>query len=171
MNNPTKFTNPYLAGIGLGLVLLASFLIMGKGLGASGAASRLGVSAVDTLAPAHVDANPYMARTKAQGKNPMDNYFVFEVLGVFLGGFFSAYAAKRFGKAVVRGPRIGVGARLALAMSGGIIMGFAARLSRGCTSGQALSGGALLSAGSWIFMFSVFAGGYAIAYFVRREWT
>ena len=54
MDNTTKFANPYLAGIGLGLVLLASFLIMGKGLGASGAASRLGVSAVDTLAPVGV---------------------------------------------------------------------------------------------------------------------
>ena len=41
-----------------------------------------------------------------------------------------------------------------------MIMGFAARLGRGCTSGQALSGGALLSAGSWVFMFAVFGGEY-----------
>ena len=36
-----RFWNPYLAGVLLGLVLLASFLIMGKGLGASGAANRM----------------------------------------------------------------------------------------------------------------------------------
>jgi hypothetical protein len=72
---------------------------------------------------------------------------------------------------VVRGPRIGIYPRLALALAGGVLMGIAARITRGCTSGQALSGGALLSAGSWIFMLSVFAGGYALAYFVRRQWT
>ncbi len=41
---------------------------------------------------------------------------------------------------------------------------------RGCTSGQALVGGAELSIGSWAFMFSIFAGGFAVAYFVRRQW-
>jgi hypothetical protein len=25
--------------------------------------------------------------------------------------------------------------------------------------------------GSWAFMFAVFAGGYAFAYFVRKAWT
>ncbi len=59
---------------------------------------------------------------------------------------------------------------LVLALAGGVLMGMAARMTRGCTSGQALSGGALLSVGSWAFMFSVFAGGYALAYFMRREW-
>jgi hypothetical protein len=28
----------------------------------------------------------------------------------------------------------------------------------------------MLSAGSWAFMFAVFGGGYALAYFVRRQW-
>jgi uncharacterized protein len=60
--------------------------------------------------------------------------------------------------------------RLLLALLGGLLMGAAARVTRGCTSGQALSGGALLSAGSWAFMFSVFGGGYAAAWFVRRQW-
>ncbi len=36
MERSEKFWNPYLAGIALGLVLLSSFLIMGKGIGASG---------------------------------------------------------------------------------------------------------------------------------------
>ena len=44
-------------------------------------------------------------------------------------------------------------------------------MARGCTSGQALSGGAVLSVGSWAFMFAVFAGAYALAYFVRRLWN
>ena len=52
-----------------------------------------------------------------------------------------------------------------------MIAGYGARLAQGCTSGQALTGGSLLNLGSWAFMLSVFAGGYALAYFLRKEWT
>ena len=68
------------------------------------------------------------------------------------------------------GPNISRGGRIGLAVGGGVLMGFAARLARGCTSGQALTGGSVLAVGSWVFMFSVFAGGYAIAPLVRRQW-
>lgn len=170
MKAEQKFANPYLMGVALGIVLLSSFLIMGKGLGASGAANRLGVAGVNTVAPSHVDKNSYMAAVKADGKNPLDDWYVFEILGVFLGGIVSSYGAGRLRKGVIKGPRITVGSRLVMALSGGILMGVAARIARGCTSGQALTGGALMSVGGWIFMLSVFAGGYAVAYFVRREW-
>jgi len=170
MTEEKKFANPYLMGIALGLVLLASFLIMGKGLGASGAANRMGVAAIDTVAPGHVTANAYLAANKAGGKSPLDNWYVFELLGVFLGGAVSAYAAGRLKRGIVRGPRASIRFRLVAAFAGGAIMGVGARLARGCTSGQALSGGALLSVGSWVFMLAVFAGGYAMAYFVRRQW-
>ena len=84
VNPEDRFWNPYAAGVALGLVLLASFLIMGKGLGASGAASRLGISAVNAVAPAAVAANPFMAETMAGGRSPLDNYFVFEIGSVVL---------------------------------------------------------------------------------------
>ena len=171
MSEPKKLWNPYVAGVALGAVMLASFLIAGKGLGASGAVYRTSVAALNTVAPAHVAQSPYMSKIVADGASPFDNFFIFMVIGVFLGGAVSSYAAGRMKLGVRRGPRISVPMRLTLAMGGGILMGFAARLTRGCTSGQALSGGALMSAGSWIFMLSVFAGGYALAYFVRREWT
>jgi len=41
-----KFRNPYVGGVALGLVLLATYAIMGKGLGASGASFRAGVAVV-----------------------------------------------------------------------------------------------------------------------------
>ncbi len=170
MDRSQRFWNPYLAGIALGLVLLATFLVMGRGLGASGAAYRFAAFAADEIAPAHVAHTPALASAKAQG-HPLDDWLVFEVLGVFLGGAVAAYSAGRLKLGVLRGPRIGAPARLALALGGGVIMGFAARMARGCTSGQALSGGALLSVGSWAFMFAVFGGGYALAWFLRREWT
>jgi uncharacterized membrane protein YedE/YeeE len=68
------------------------------------------------------------------------------------------------------GPNVSVRARFALAFAGGALMGIGAKLARGCTSGQALSGGAVLNAGSWAFMLMVFAGAYATAWFVRRQW-
>jgi uncharacterized membrane protein YedE/YeeE len=170
MKEPKKLWNPYVAGVILGLVMLISFLLAGKGLGASGAANRLGIAAVNAVTPAHIDKNPYMASAKSAG-NILDNWLVFEVLGVILGGFLAAYTGGRLKRRIIKGPRITSTQRLALALFGGIIMGMAARLARGCTSGQALSGGALLSAGSFIFMFSVFIGAYALAYFVRKEWT
>ena len=166
-----KFWNPYFAGVALGLVLLSSLLLMGQGLGASGTANRLAIAGVEKIAPEHVAANPYMAATKTNGGSPLDNWLVFEVLGIFLGGVIAAYTAGRLGKRVTRGPRISVPARLLFALSGGVLMGMAARLARGCTSGQALSGGAALSVGSWIFMFAVFAGGYGLAHLMRRQWT
>ena len=60
--------------------------------------------------------------------------------------------------------------RLILAFIGGSIMGFGARLARGCASGMALTGGATLALGSWAFMLMMFAGGYMMAYFVKRQW-
>ncbi len=170
MEQQDKYSNPYLVGMALGLVLLSAFLIMGKGLGASGAAHRIGVAAIDAVSADHVDKNAYMAKAKAGGLHPLDNWFAFELIGVFVGGAVSASLAGRFRREIVRGPRIGPKARLGFAFAGGILMGMAARLARGCTSGQALTGGALLSVGSWVFMLAIFAGGYAMAYFVRRQW-
>lgn len=167
--DPTRFWNPYLAGAALGLVLLSSYVIMGKGIGASGASYRLGVAAVHAVAPAHVASAPGLKGAVQHG-SPLDDWLVFEVLGVALGGLVAAYTAGRLSRETLRGAGVSAGRRLAFALAGGVLMGVAARMARGCTSGQALSGGALLSAGSWAFMFSVFAGGYAVAWFVRREW-
>jgi hypothetical protein len=170
MKSPDKFAHPCLMGIALGCVLLASFLITGHGLGASGAVNRIGVAALDAVDPQHVANNPYLASNKYGVKTPLDNFYVFMIIGVFIGGAVSAYAAGRMKLGVIRGPRIGIQARLFLAFFGGIIMGIAARIGRGCTSGQALSGGALMSVGAWAFMLMVFVGGYSLAYFIRRQW-
>jgi uncharacterized membrane protein YedE/YeeE len=89
---------------------------------------------------------------------------------VIAGGFISGFMDRRVSIEVTRGPNTTNRRRLLLAMVGGLISAFGARLARGCTSGQALSGGATLALGSWAFMMCVFAGGYAMAWFVRKEW-
>ena len=101
---------------------------------------------------------------------PLMDWLVFEVLGVFVGGFLSGILAGRFKKEIARGPSISAPGRLVYAFVGGGILGFGAKLARGCMSGQALTGGALLNVGSWAAMMCIFAGAYAMAYFVRRQW-
>ena len=91
---PQPYSNPYVAGFGLGLVLLAAFVIMGRGLGASGAFTSLVAAGVNAVAPAHAQANPFYAEYLGDGsRNPLMDWLVFEVLGVFVGGFISGTLA------------------------------------------------------------------------------
>lgn len=168
---PAPYSNPYLAGLGLGLVLLAAFVIMGRGLGASGAASAVVASCVDVMAPQRAESNEFYQGYLAGGSHPLKSWLVFEVAGVFVGGLLSGQLARRVRRGVERGPRISIRSRMLFALGGGALMGFGAKLALGCTSGQALTGGALLNLGSWAFMLSVFAGAYALAYFMRRQWV
>ncbi len=164
-----NYWNPYAAGVLLGLTLLATFLVTGGGLGATALPKRLIALGAMAAAPEWTAANAAIGGYVEAG-NPLRNWLVIEVIGVLLGGFIGALSAGRFRATVEKGPRISVRGRLGYALAGGVIMGFAAGLARGCTSGQALSGGALLATGSWVFMLMVFAGGYSIAWFVRRQW-
>ncbi|MCK6448648.1 MAG: YeeE/YedE family protein [Planctomycetes bacterium] len=163
------YWNPYLAGAGLGLVLVFAYVVLGTGLGASGAVARTAAVLADRVAPAATEQNAYFGPWFAEG-SPLAHYLVFMALGVFLGGFGSALAAGRIAPGIERGVGTSPMLRLALALGGGVLAGFASRLAQGCTSGQALSGGALLLSGSWAFMFAVFAGGFGAAWFVRKEW-
>ena len=94
------------------------------------------------------------------------------VFGALLGGIDLRHASTAASSwKSTRDPDISNRTRLILAFTGGAIMAYGARMARGCTSGQALSGGATLSAGSWALMMCIFAGAYALAYFVRKTWN
>ena len=171
VKTPQPYMNPYLAGLGLGLVLLLSYVIMGRGLGASGAVSTVVSVGIQKISPAHTQGNHFFSEYIGDGStNPLKDWLVFEVLGVLIGGFLSGLLAGRLRKTVEKGPRISVKNRLIFAFAGGTLMGIGAKLARGCTSGQALTGGSVLNLGSWAFMLMVFAGAYALAYFMRRQW-
>lgn len=164
---PRPYADPTWCGVVLGLTLLLAYALAGRGLGASGAfvsgASAL-VSAADPAA-----ANAYFASYLAEG-GPSNDWLVFEVLGVLVGGIASAWLSGRFRIGVDRGPAATPRVRLAAAAIGGALMGLGAVLARGCTSGQALTGGALLSVGSWLFMAALFVSGFAAARLLRRLW-
>jgi hypothetical protein len=167
---PRPYSNPYVAGVGLGLVLLAAFAIAERGLGASGAFTSAAAGLALSVAPERAHASALLAGYVNAAGGPWREWLVFEIAGVALGGALSAAFARRLRFAVERGPAMSRTGRLAAGFGGGAVMGLGAALARGCTSGQALTGGALLSVGSWLFMLAAFAGAYALAPIARKAW-
>lgn len=170
-NCPKAYWSPYLAGLGIGLTLLASFYILGSGLGASGAFSRITAALFHAAAPSYTEAHPYFKTYFVEGQSLLKDWMIFMVAGIFAGGLLGAITAGRLRRGIEKAETFAARNRLLLAFAGGAATGLAARLARGCTSSMALSGGAELALGSWAFMLSVFAGGYAMAWFVRRQWS
>ena len=167
-NSTDRYMNPYLAGIGLGLTLLASFLVLGAGLGASSGLARIAACTELCIAKAHTLSSEYFGKW---GETPMRYYLVFMLVGTFIGGLCSALLANRLKFQIEKGKQSSVRQRSIFALVGGVLVGFASRLAQGCTSGQALSGTALLLTGSFVFLICIFAGGYATARLFRRQWN
>jgi len=150
--------------------MVLAFYLAGRGIGVTGATTQIAATLQDWLAPGLTEGNSYLAGYVASPSNPLGGFLVYLVGGLLAGSFTAALLTRNLRLEVLRGPNIGVLPRLVLAFTGGTLVGFAARLARGCTSGQALVGGAELSAGAWLFMICIFAGGFATAWFVRRQW-
>ena len=168
-DHTTRYADPYLAGALLGVVLLAAFVITGRGLGASGAFTTTAAGLTNTVAPARAAGSPLFARY-LDADGPWRDWLLFEVIGVAIGGFLSALLAGRLRRTIDRGPHITNRTRLAYAFAGGSVMGISAVLARGCTSGLGLTGGALLSVGSWLFIAAAFAAAYLVSPLMRKAW-
>ncbi|MCX6162260.1 MAG: YeeE/YedE thiosulfate transporter family protein [Ignavibacteriae bacterium] len=167
----TKYMNPYLAGFLLGLLLLVTVFITGRGLGASGAVKSGVVAIVNTIAPSHTDnTHFYKEYFEEHSGNPLKSWLVFEVIGVVIGAFISGLISNRLKFTLEHSPKITNNIRIITALLGGALFGFGAQLGRGCTSGAALSGMGVLSAGGIITMLAIFGGAYAFAYFFRKLW-
>jgi uncharacterized protein len=168
----TKYLNPYLGGVLLGLVLLSANFIAGRGLGASGAIKSIVVTTMETVAPTASPGSGFVKEFhQSHEGNPMKTWLVFEMLGVLVGGFLSGAIAGRLKLKVEHSPKITSRKRLILALTGGILFGFGSQLGRGCTSGAALSGMAVLSLGGFITMMAIFGTAFALAYFFRKNWV
>jgi hypothetical protein len=166
---PARYWNPYLVGLLLGVVLLTTYAITGRGLGASAAFSSIAAAIAGMFSFEHVQANAVHARYWNDGA-PLASWTVVLLAGAFVGALASGWQARRIGWSLERGPNVSPSTRLLLAFAGGFVAAYGAKIARGCTSGQALTGGAILNAGSLVFMGAVFASAYALAYFVRKEW-
>jgi len=164
------YINPYLGGVLLGLVLLATFYITGRGLGASGAVKSTVVTAVNTVSPEHAKESNYYSKFISDDHHPMNTWLVFEVLGILAGAFLSGSIAGRLKLKNEHSPKIKGRTRLIMAASGGLLFGIGSQLGRGCTSGAALSGMASLSLAGFISMLSIFGSAYLFAWFFRKFW-
>lgn len=166
-----RYLNPYLGGVLLGLVLLAANFFSGRGLGASGAIKSVIVTGMEAVAPAVSESSGFVVEFKDSHEgNPMKTWLVFQMLGVIVGGFLSGAFAGRLKFRVEHSPKITSRRRLVFALAGGVLFGFGSQLGRGCTSGSALSGMAVLSLGGFITMMAIFGTAFALAYFVRKNW-
>lgn len=169
--NETKYMNPYIAGILLGFLLIATIYITGRGLGASGAIKSFTITSVESIAPEHAENTQfYKEYSETHSGSPLKNWLVFEVIGALIGAFLSGLYSERLAFKLEHGPNIKVKVRIISAIIGGALFGFGAQLGRGCTSGAALSGMGVMSTGGLVTMFAIFGGAYMFAYLFRKLW-
>jgi hypothetical protein len=165
-----NYMNPYLAGILLGLVLLSAMYFSGRGLGASGGLKYAVVAVVGAIDKTHVAESPYYSQFFKNGENPLKNWLVFEVLGMVMGGFISGALSGRLKFRIEKSPNISIKTRLLFAFLGGVFFVYGGQLARGCTSGAALSGMAVLSVAGFVTMISIFGSAFLFAWFFRKLW-
>lgn len=167
----TDYMNPYLAGFFLGLLLLVTIFITGRGLGASGAFKSGVIAAMESVFTTHTDNTKfYVEYAQEHQGNPLKSWLVFEIIGVVIGAFASGLISDRVKLTLEKPKSVLPRTRILGAIIGGVLFGLGSQLGRGCTSGSALSGMAVLSTGGIITMMAIFGGGYAFAYFFRKLW-
>lgn len=166
----SRYWSPYVGGTVLGLTLLASFYVAGRGLGASGAFSLVSGVGLNAVTPDSAAGLKYYS-SYFVSPSPLMNWNLFLVIGVFLGALAGALFSGNFKIMFDKGASMSLGMRLVTTFTGGVMMGFAARLARGCTSGVALTGGAQLALSGWIFVMAMFAAGFMVAAIFRRLWS
>ena len=106
MDIDKQYINPYFGGVLLGLLLLATFYISGRGLGATGAVKTTIVTAVDKVAPKHTESSNYYSRFLTDDKHPMNNWLSFETIGILAGAFLSGAIGGRLKLTVEHSPKI-----------------------------------------------------------------
>ncbi|MCK9641232.1 MAG: YeeE/YedE family protein [Prolixibacteraceae bacterium] len=168
--NKSKYMNPYLAGVLLGLVLLAAMFLSGRGLGASGGIKDTVVAVVGAVDRQHAMNTPYYSKYYQNGEHPLKNWLTLEIFGMVLGGFISGALAHRLKFKIEKSPKISNRKRLLFAFLGGLFFVYGAQLARGCTSGAALSGMAVLSVAGFVTMVAIFGSAYMFAWFFRKLW-
>ena len=143
-----RYIDGTVAGVALGMVLLASFVMAGRGIGASGAFAATAGPVAAVVSRGTIESSGALADRLPVRFEPWNDWIVLELLGVIIGALVSARRSGRWRAATNDRSR----GRLSRAVAGGAMMGLGARLAYGCTSGLALSGGALLSTGAWMFI-------------------
>jgi hypothetical protein len=170
MERSKKYMNPYLAGILIGVFMIAAYYFSGEGLGASGALKTVVIASTNTVAPDYAENNSFFASRLIGENSPLKTWLFFEVLGVIVGAIISAAFANRLTFKIGKAPHVTNKKRLITALIGGAFFGIGSQLGRGCTSGMVMSGMGVLSLSGFIGLIGIFGGGYVLAYFFRKLW-
>jgi len=161
--------SPYLAGALIGILLGACFLV-GHKIGVSSGVARVSALIEYAVAPASIEPGSFFE--KLLSDHVIFDWKILFISGLFLGAWLATWVAteqaphkntiwiRRYGDSKAK--------RYFAAFIGGFLLLFGARLSEGCTSGQAISGGAQLSVVSWIFMLTLFAIGIPVSYLLYK---
>ena len=162
--------NPYLVGIGIGILSWIAFGVLDEPLGISTAlSSASSVCALPVMGSEGVAHNAYWA------KNPLKwNGGILFLIGTFLGSLLSVLVSRTFRLEkvpVTWSEQFGssTAKRLAAAFLGGVIIMFGARMAGGCTSGHGISGSLQLAVSSWTFFLTMFASGILTALVLFRK--
>ena len=84
------FWNPYLAGVLLGLVLLATYLVAGRGLGATAGFAGLATWLASIVSPSNFGSSIVHAKYWNDGA-PLLNWTLFLLLGALIGAAISGW--------------------------------------------------------------------------------
>ena len=162
--------NPYLVGMGIGVLSWLAFGVLDEPLGISTAlSSAASVCALPVLGSDGVANNAYWA------KNPLKwNGGILFLIGTFLGSLLSVLISRTFRLEKVPttwSQQFGgsTAQRLVGAFLGGVIIMFGARMAGGCTSGHGISGSLQLALSSWTYFLTMFASGIVTALILFRN--
>lgn len=164
-STPKPFWPPLAAGLALGATLLLTFLLTGHGLGATGFTTRLSAWLGLEVAPAVTTANAYLGPLAQP--DTLDSWITWQVVGVALGALGAAFLGGRLRVQLDGSQSVGTGKRLTTALVGGLLAGFGARVSAGCTSGLGLSGAATLGIAAFVFLGTFFITGLIVSRLVK----
>ncbi|MBT4527474.1 MAG: YeeE/YedE family protein [Deltaproteobacteria bacterium] len=169
-NKGSSFSNPYFAGMGIGIALFLAFFLVGRGFGDSGAMTRIFAYLMSKFTPEHTDTLYYFKRYLSTSGHPLYHWVVFVLIGSAIGGLVSGLKGKRMKMEFIRGPNVSRKRRIITSLIGGILVAFGARMAGGCVTGLAITSGSLLSVAGWLFFFVVISAGMLTAYIIKKEW-
>ncbi len=160
--------SPYAVGIGIGILSWLSFLIPRHPIACSTTFAKTSGMIERLFRGDKVAEKPYYQKIKL-----VVDWQYMLVVGVVIGSFISALLSgdfqwqwvppiwdASFGSDVI--PRV------AVALIGGVFIGFGARWADGCTSGHGISGTLQLAVSSWISALCFFIGGILAAHVIYR---
>jgi hypothetical protein len=160
---PGAAWSPYLVGAATGVLSWLTFYFSDESIGASSFYAHLAGFLGKVATPRHTKSRAYF-----KDNPPRVGWeFVF-VVAVIIGGAIAALTGGEFANEWLSPmwvARFGdsTALRAMIALGGGMLMAFGARLAGGCTSGHGISGALQLNLASWISLICFFIGGIAVA--------